>query len=92
MSLCRVFAAALFLLGASTASAQDAAVERAIDEGLALRQQSRDAEALAVFERAYAQHREPCLLAQVGFAEQALGRWRLAEEHLREMQRAASDP
>lgn len=80
------------LLGmAGNATAQDP-VDAAVREGVSLREQGQDEEALAVFERAYAEHGTPRLLAQIGFAEHALGRFRLAEEHLRSVQASSSDP
>lgn len=53
-----------------------------IDEGVALREQGRDEEALALFEQAYAQTSQARALAQIALAEQALGRFVEAEAHL----------
>jgi hypothetical protein len=61
-------------------------------EGLALRRQRRDAEALANFRRAYAIQPIPRTMAQIALAEQALGRWVDAEAHLRTALQAADDP
>jgi hypothetical protein len=51
-------------------------------EGIELRRAGRDAEALAVFERALAIDGSPRTRAQVGLAEQALGLWVEAERDL----------
>jgi hypothetical protein len=53
-----------------------------IDQGVALREQGRDEEALALFEQAYAQTNAARALAQIALAEQALGRFVEAEAHL----------
>lgn len=53
-----------------------------IDEGVALREEGRDEEALALFEQAYAQTNQARALAQIALAEQALGRFVEAEAHL----------
>lgn len=65
-------------LAASAATEADAALKR----GVELRRRGDDAQALIEFQRAYAWYRSPRALAQIGFAEQALGRWHDAEEHL----------
>ena len=65
-------------LAASPATDADAALKR----GVELRRRGDDAQALAEFQRAFALVASPRALAQIGFAEQALGRWRDAEEHL----------
>jgi len=66
------------VLAASAATEADAALKRGID----LRRRGDDAQALAEFQRAYAWYRSARALAQIGFAEQGLGRWHDAEEHL----------
>jgi tetratricopeptide (TPR) repeat protein len=53
-----------------------------IDQGVALREEGRDEEALALFEQAYAQTNAARALAQIALAEQALGRFVEAEAHL----------
>lgn len=62
-----------------------------IREGLALRRQRRDTEALDAFRRAYAALPEPRTLAQVALAEQALGRWVEAEVDLERALAAGDD-
>lgn len=86
-------AASVVLLVARGASGQSASeVDALVRQGVALRQQAHEEAALAVFERALGLSREPRVLAQVGLAEQALGRWVDADRHLAEAQRAAGDP
>src|SRR5262245_713516 len=90
--------------GAAHASAEDAAAQpraRAsasndedalIRRGLELRRRGDDAAALPHFERAYWLAQSPRSAAQLGFAEQALGRWSDAEVHVAEALRAGDDP
>jgi hypothetical protein len=61
-------------------------------EGLELRRAGRDAEALAVFERALAIDGSPRTRAQVALAEQALGLWVEAERDLFNALSHADDP
>ncbi len=63
--------------GASTESARSF-----IERGVQLRKAGADREALAAFERARALEDSAEVLAQIALAEQALGRWVEAEEHL----------
>jgi hypothetical protein len=58
------------------------AQESLIKEGVEARKAGDDAGAVALFERANALGESPRALAQLGLAEQALGRWVEAEEHL----------
>ena len=53
-----------------------------VARGVALRARGRDAEAAELFQRAYAMDASAKALAQLALAEQALGRWVVAEEHL----------
>jgi hypothetical protein len=78
-------------LSAAAAGAQTADPEALLREGVALRRAHRDAEALARFHDAWRVAHSPRALAQVGLAEQALGRWVQAEAHVREAA-AADDP
>ncbi len=84
------------LLAAAPAVAQDAAAPSEADalvaEGLELRRQGRDDEALERFARAYELGGGPRALAQRGLAEQALGRWLDAEQHVAGALAAADDP
>lgn len=74
------------------AFADDAAASALIEQGLDLRQSQRDAEALALFEKAQALTPSPRGQAQIALAQQALGRWRLAERNLRRALGAKNDP
>lgn len=82
----RSAALALALLATSAclaplAAAQDSA-EQLVDEGIALREQRQDAEALERFDRAYDLDPQPRTMVQIALAEQALGRYAEAEAHL----------
>ncbi len=57
-------------------------LEADLARGVALRRQGQDEAALEVFQSAWRTSRAPRALAQVALAEQALGRWVEAEEHL----------
>jgi PEGA domain-containing protein len=79
------------LAGGRTARAsaeEDALVRRAIE----LRKQGNDRAALEELKRAYLIARSPRAAAQLGFAEQALGFWPQAEEHVREALSSHDDP
>jgi Flp pilus assembly protein TadD len=66
--------AVLVLAVAAVAYAQPSDPDALDQHGIALRRQRRDAEALEEFRRSYALRPTPRTLAQIGFAEQALGR------------------
>ena len=55
-----------------------------VRRGAALRAEHEDARALELFEQAYREDPRPSTLAEIGLAEQALGRWADAYDHLRE--------
>jgi hypothetical protein len=57
---------------------EDAAVRRGLD----LRREGKDQEALEEFQKAYGRKRSARTIAQIGLAEQALGRWVEAEAHV----------
>jgi hypothetical protein len=61
-------------------------------QGLSLREQGKDRDALQLFERAYQLAPTPRALAQRALAEQALGGWAIAEVHLHEALAAGGDP
>jgi hypothetical protein len=63
-----------------------------VTQGLALRRKGDDAAALQKFEQAYEADKRPRTLAQVALAEQALGRWAHAYDHLTEALGEKSDP
>jgi hypothetical protein len=73
---------------AADADAADAAIRR----GVELRRQNNDQDALEEFRKAYALVKSPRALAQIGLAEQALGRWTDAESDLDEAMASRSDP
>lgn len=85
-----VLAAALVCVAAD-ARAQPADADALIKSGLELRRQHRDAEALDAFRRAYSESPTPRALAQIAFAEQALGKWVEAEADLQKAIAARDD-
>jgi hypothetical protein len=89
-----VLAFALTLCAASSASAQTAAdpSEPIIRHGLQLREQGMEREALAEFTRAWEMGHTPRARAQMALAEQALGEWVAAFEHMTEALDARTDP
>jgi tetratricopeptide (TPR) repeat protein len=80
----------LALSGAARADSDDA--EDLLRQGVELRKQGKDADALERFRKAHALTSAPRARAQMGLAEQALGRWLDAEAHLREALAAGDDP
>ena len=80
MSLRAAFVLLAVLVAAETGHAQRRV--ELIDQGVALREEGRDEEALALFEQAYAQTNAARALAQIALVEQALGRFVEAEAHL----------
>ena len=80
----RVFASfVIVLLTCSVVRAQDgASAAELLAEGVELRRQGRDAEALERFERAHTIAPSPQALAQIALAEHALGRYARAEARL----------
>src|SRR5262245_2039922 len=83
-------ALALCSLNANPVRAQGAGDE-AIANGIALRRQGKNAEALREFQRAYAADPSPRALAQIALAQQALGNWLAAESGLVSALSAAHD-
>ncbi|MDB4995407.1 MAG: uncharacterized protein JWM74_2839 [Myxococcaceae bacterium] len=80
-------------IATSPVHAQSAAeADKAIAHGVELREKGKDEEALDEFRRAYSLQPSPKARAQMALAEQALGMWVLAEEHLREALRSVEDP
>ena len=63
-----------------------------LSEGVTLREKGRDTEALKRFEAAYRLSKSPRALAQIALAEQALGRWLPAYEHLTKALKNRSHP
>lgn len=75
------------LAGATVAADADTLVK----EGVALRRAGDDLAAVRKFEQAHAIEQSPRTAAQLGLAEQALGRWGAADRHLRAALAAPSD-
>src|SRR5581483_9001377 len=75
-------AALAVLFGTARAHAQTDDVDALLRRGVALRERGDDDAALRVFQRACALRCTPRVTAQVGLAEDALGRWVDAESHL----------
>ena len=73
---------AVLLIGAEAAASPADDAEPLVQEGIALRSKLHDAEALDRFQRAFDIAKTPRIQAQIGVAEQALGRWVPAEVHL----------
>lgn len=85
----------LLLLPASSLAQAPEDTDRAaqlIDEGVELRRGGDDVAALARFQEAYALNPTPRAAAQLGLAQQALGRWVEADARLREALAATEDP
>jgi hypothetical protein len=72
--------------------AQQEPLEARYAQGVTLREQHRDAEALALFSSLHTETRAPRALAQMALAEAALGRWVEAEAHLGDALGSAADP
>src|SRR6185436_4815898 len=87
-------ALAPFADGIQQARAADAATEAEslIQRGILLRKAGDDAAAVPLFEHAYSLHPTARAAAQVGFAEQAIGRFADAEKHVAEALQASNDP
>ena len=74
------------LVSASVARADSAAseAENLIRDGVALRRQQRDVQALPKFQKAYDLVRNPRTAGQLGLCELSVGYWIEAEQHLKE--------
>ncbi len=76
----------------SIARAQASGEEDLNRRGIELRKAGNDAAARGVFQEMYDRFRSPQSAAQLGLAEQAVGRWEDAEAHVSEALRSPSDP
>jgi hypothetical protein len=81
---------AAVLLTANVALAEDA--EQLIREGIRLRREQKDFEALPLFQRAVEVAPTPRAFAQLGLVEYALKRWSDSEEHLDRALAVRGDP
>jgi hypothetical protein len=79
-------------LGMSSAARAEAGSLELMREGVSLRRKGNDQGALERFRQAYEIDHSSRALAQMGLAEQALGRWVPAYEHLTQALKAISDP
>ncbi len=86
----------LAVVGCLTVASSSAVAQRRsadpIEQGIALREQGRDEEALRLFQQVFDESGSPRALAQVALAEQALGRFVEAEAHLQEALARGDDP
>jgi hypothetical protein len=87
-----VLAASLAVSAVARPAAAAEDVESLVRQGIELRKQGKEREALEVFERAAQIRKTPRVMAQVALAEQALGLWVKAEEHLKEAMATPGDP
>ena len=71
---------------------RDPAVQTLITQGVEFRNKGDDQAALTSFLKAYELSKEARVLAQIALAEQALGHWVDAEDHLIKALQAAEDP
>jgi len=86
---------AVMLIGLVASRPADAGDDAATDllrEGLKLRREHRNEEAIDAFTRAYALAPSPIALAQIALAEQAAGRWLDAERDLAAATHDPTDP
>ncbi|MFO0638702.1 MAG: PEGA domain-containing protein [Polyangiaceae bacterium] len=89
--MCGILGLVVALSSSAWAGTNDEA-DALIAQGVALREQGKDDQALEVFRRAEAKSKTPRATAQVALAEQALGMWVLAETHLTAALEAKDDP
>jgi hypothetical protein len=77
--------------GTLTSTEDGPSYEQLIAQGVELRKEGHDADALAAFQRAYAMRASPRAAAQIALAHQALAEWLDAESGLEEALRASDD-
>ena len=92
IAVAAVLSAAALSSPARADSHDDAEADAAIKRGVELRRHAKDQDALEEFRKAYALVKSARALAQIGLAEQALGRWVDAENDLAEAMASKSDP
>ena len=91
-ALCLLACLASLSLARPARSAPDDQTEKLIRRGVQFRRAGQDEQALEQFRAAYAIHAAPAAKAQIGLAEQALGRWVDAENDVREALEHKGDP
>ena len=79
-------------LAAAHAAGGEPAVDEMYRSGLEMRRRGDDRGALGEFQKSYRTAPLPRTLAQIGMAEQALGRWVDAEAHLTEAMKSTTNP
>jgi hypothetical protein len=87
-----LFIAAAFASRTATASDTSPSADDPVAHGIQMREEGRDEEALALFRLSFATSHEPRALAQMGLAEQALGRFVAAESDLKVALASEKDP
>jgi hypothetical protein len=87
-----ILMAALTVAAVTEGGARAEDVESLVKKGVELRRQGKEREALELFQRAAKIKETPRVSAQMGFAEQALGKWVDAESHLKAALEAEKDP
>jgi len=92
IAVAAVLSAAALSSPARADSHDDAEADAAIKRGVELRRHAKDQEALEEFRKAYALVKSARALAQIGLAEQALGRWVDAENDVGEAMASKTDP
>ena len=92
IAIAAVLASAALASPARAGSSDEAEADAAIKRGVELRRHAKDQEALEEFRKAYALVKSARALAQIGLAEQALGRWADAENDLGEAMASKTDP
>jgi hypothetical protein len=91
-ALLAVSAAAIVSVSPLAFAQSGTEADAAISKGVELRRQGKDEEALEFFQRANKLAPSPRAKAQIGLAEQAIGRWADAERDLGEAMAVGSDP
>jgi hypothetical protein len=82
----------LALTASGTAGADESPARALLEQGIALRREGRDEDALPLFEAANRIAPSPCARAQIGLAKEALHRWLDAEASLQEALASPQDP
>src|SRR5688572_17737468 len=81
----------VLVFASSEVRAAQSEADKLIDQGVDLREQGKDVDALEKFKRAYELSKSARALAQMALAQQALGRWLEAEASLQKALEAKND-